>query len=169
MSCRSDETEDGAIVVDDWSIICGVDFCETFILRDPTQPKIANPDFDETLPVDECNQPEVYPLLDLSGYAGCMDIRNGTDRGSTLIHSIKSGGGGMTFNDPTTGMVKLFIDRSLTGAERASEDDPKAICDYAGGCAHFDLILDPQVPGEPNFRLFLGDIPIEEPRTNVQP
>jgi hypothetical protein len=147
---------------DKWQIETGLDFEECFLIRDPTQDKIPNPDFDPDLPVDENNPEEVYPPKDLNGYSGRMDIRNGTTQDSSLIHRIESPAGGMTFNDPAVGFVKLFIDGSITGAGSNDPENPTGIRDYANTCSHFDLILDSNQPGEPARRILLGDIPIIE-------
>lgn len=151
----------GTILITHWEIITGLDFCERFLLRDPTAAKIINPDFDPTQPTTPINSPEIFPPLDLNNYTGKMDIRTGDTRDSQLIHTIETGGGGMTMNDPSVGFVTNFIDGSLTGAE-------PGIADFADvGCRFFDLILFPNQAGKKDLRLFRGEIPIIEATTDV--
>ena len=149
------------IVISHWKIITGLDFCERFLLRDPTQPKIVNPDYDDTQPITPINSPEIFPPLDLNNYTVKMDIRTGDTRDSALIHTIETGGGGASVNDPDVGFVTMFIDGSLTGAEDTG------IADFAGRCTFFDLILMPNQPGKKDIRLFKGELPIIEATTNV--
>lgn len=167
MACNSDSLQSGKVIINNtWEIVTGLDFCEMFLIRDPTQDKIPNPDFDDTLPITDTNQPEVFPPLDLNGYTGKMDIRAGNTRDSQLIHTIETGGGGMTVNDPALGWVKLFIDGTVTGNETGDPDNP-GIGDFAGKCAFYDLILDPNQVGMPAKRIFKGSITITEATTNV--
>lgn len=160
MTCPDEEFRK-TIKNDRWEIVTGLQFCERFLLRDPTQAKITNPDFDPLLPVSTCNPETIFPPLDLNNYTGKMDIRGGNTRDSELIHTIETGGAGMTINDPDIGFVTLFIDGSITGAE-----DP-GIGDFAGQCAFYDLFLFPNQPGKKDIRLFEGAIKIIEATTNV--
>lgn len=161
MACNDSRDTGKTITYNNWEIVTGLDFSEMFLIRDPNGTKIPNPDFDPNEPVSELNPEEIYPPLDLNNYTGKMDIRAGNTRDSALIHTIETGGGGMTVNDPALGWVTLFIDGSVTGAE-----DP-GIGDYASKCAYYDLFLDPNQAGMKNRRIFKGKITITEATTSV--
>ncbi len=140
-----------------WGIITGQDFHEKFIVRDPTKPKIPNPDY-----VAGCcsGTPEfIYPPKDLTNVSGKMDIREKADSTSTLLKSLTIGNG-MTFGspDPLDGSVDLFIDSTETKAP--------PITSYKGKTVFFDLFLlfpDP----EDNIRLIFGTMPVIAAVTDV--
>ena len=75
---------------DNWSIVTGQDFREVIVVRDPTQPKIPNPDYSRC---DPNSQKEIYPEKDLTGYQVETDFRAAKDSSSSLVKSLSVGSG----------------------------------------------------------------------------
>lgn len=161
MSCCDGDTGGASQNFNSWEIITGLNFIEQILIRDATQAKITNPDYDPNQPITVNNQPEVYPPLDLNGYTAKMDIRAGNTRDSDLIISLSDANTGLRLNDPSLGFITIFIDGADTGAEETG------IGDYADKCVFFDLIIDPNVAGQKQRRILKGKITITESVTNV--
>ena len=128
---------------DNWAIRSGQDFREVIIVRDPTQPKINNPDYDSC---DPDSPKKIYPQKDLAGYNVRMDIREKSDSSSTIIHSFEVGNG-VTI---TGGAIEFFMDNSVT--------DSAPVTDYKGKTAHYDIFLIPPSPQD-NMCIVYGSIP----------
>jgi len=141
-----------------WCVITGEDFREKFFIKDPTLPKIDNPDFDPSMKEDSANQKTLFQAKDLTGYTAKMDIRQSANRSGAILASLETGLG-ITIGspDPTDGSVELFIDNLVTN------QDP--ILSAAGTEAFYDIFLIPAL-GD-NIRLFNGTIRIVESVTNV--
>ena len=136
-----------------WEIVTGQDFREVIIIRDPSQPKISNPDYTSC---GENGPREIYPPKDLTGWDVKMDIRVGPGSSSDLIKAL-SVGLGITLGG-VDGSIELFIDNTETAV------DP--ILENAGKRGYFDLFLIPPAPDD-NIRAIYGTIPIIEATTDV--
>lgn len=158
--CDSELVVNGTTIVLPLKIITGLDFCWRFQLRDPSQPKIDNPDFDDTLPVEGINTPTIYPPLDLNNYKMAMDIRAGNTADAPLIYRADTVIGNITVNDPALGWVKVFIGRADTG-------DENGIAKYAAKCATYSFIVDPNQPGVKNYELYAAPVEIKESNTDA--
>lgn len=145
-----------AVKYEGWSIVTGQDFHEKIVVRDPTQPKIKNPDYHSC---DPSSPEKIYPPKDLTGWQGKMDIRAEPDSSSPLLKSLENGDG-LTFGspDPTDGTIDLFIDNT--------ETKTTPISDYKGKRVYFDLFLIPTSPQD-NMRIIYGSIPIIGATTDV--
>ncbi len=134
-----------------WEIVTGQDFREVFILRDPTQPQIQNPDWTPCQPVEG---KKIYPPYDLTLFNGKLDLRSGPNVTDALIKSLATGGAGMTFGqpDPVDGSVELFIDNTETKIA--------PFIDYKGKNIYYDFWLIPTTPGDDNIRVLFGTIPV---------
>lgn len=150
------------IELNDWCIVAGKDFRKIFFLEDLTLPKIDNPDFDPDQPQRDDNPEFIFPPKDLTGWTGKMDIRTEDDFDSALIHSITTGGGGMTIGqpDPADGSVEVFIDNNVTKTD-------VEILANVGEAAFFDLCLIPPTGPEDLLTVFYGRIPIFKAVTDV--
>lgn len=152
------------IELNDWCIVAGKDFRKVFFLEDLTLPQIENPLYDTTKP--ECDQPNtprlIFPPKDLTGWTGKMDIREGEGFDTPLIHSIETGGLGMTIGsvDPANGDVELFIDNNVTKTKAE-------ILANVNKDTFFDLCLIPPTVGEDLLTVFYGSIPIFKAVTDV--
>lgn len=141
---------------DGWSIVTGQDFREKFIVRDPTQAKIANPDYNSCDP----NSPKkIYPPKDLTGWTVKMDIRAAADVSSALVKALVTGAG-ITLGSPTPtdGTVELFIDSLETKAAPFTT--------YKGKNVYFDLFLIPPNPAD-NVRIIYGSMMVIGAVTDV--
>ena len=141
---------------DGWVIVTGQDFREKIIVRDTTQDKITNPDWDKCEPE---SQQKIHPPKDLTGWTAKMDIRVSKSFESDLIKSLSSGLG-ITIGspDPVDGSLEIFIDNTET------KIDP--ILEYAGKSVYYDLFLIPPSPQD-NVRILYGTIFIEQATTDV--
>ena len=128
---------------DSWAIRTGQDFREVIVVRDPTQPKIKNPDYDKCDP----DSPQyIYPEKDLTGYGVVADIREKADSNSDLIHHFEVGNG-VTI---TGGAIEFFIDSTVT--------DASPIADNKGKSGYYDIFLIPPGPQD-NVCIVFGSIP----------
>jgi len=145
-----------AVRYDGWSIITGMDFREKLVIRDPTQEKISNPDYDKC---DPQSQQKIYPPKDLTDWDAKMDIRVGNGSNTGLVKSL-SVGSGITIGtpDPVDGTIELFIDNTETKSA--------PIIDSAGKSVYFDLFLIPPTPAD-NQRVIYGSIKIIQAVTDV--
>ena len=150
------------IELNDWCITAGKDFRKIFFLDDLTLPQIDNPNFDPNKPQREDNPKLIFPPKDLTGWTGKMDIREGDGFDSDLVHTIETGGGGMTIGqpDPADGSVEVFIDNNTTKTKAE-------ILAQVGKTPFFDLCLVPPTAGEDLLTVFYGRIPVFKAVTNV--
>jgi hypothetical protein len=141
-----------------WCIITGEDFRQKFFVKDPTLPKINNPNYDPAQKEDSENQSKIYQPKDLTGFSAKMDIRQGPSRSSPLLISLETGLG-ITIGSPNEadGSIELFIDNSVTNAE--------PFLSFADNEAYYDIFITPPV-GD-NTRLFVGSIKVEGSVTDV--
>jgi len=142
---------------DGWCIVTGQDFRQIFFVKDPTLPKIPNPDYDPDYPQSDNNRKEIYQPKDLTGYAAKMDVRAGEDRASDLLVSLETGSGITIIG--VEGSVEVFIDNNVTNS------DP--ILSAADTEAFYDIFLIPPVVTDDVQRIFGGEIKIKGSTTNV--
>lgn len=149
-----------AIEFNGWCIVTGQDFREIISVKDPSLPKIPNPEFDPECEEDPIKNPkELFQPKDLTGFSSKMDIR--TKEGhqlGTLIIALATGGNGIIIGspNPTDGIVEIFIDNLVTKISPISENL---------GDQFYDLFLIPSL-GD-NQRISFGKIKIVDATTDV--
>lgn len=144
-----------------WCIVIGQDFRQKFVVKDPSLPKVDNPDYDSDYPEDPITNPkQIFQPKDLTGYSAKMTIRQQNNLTSDELITLEVGSG-ITLGSPTPtdGTVELFIDSTVT-------DD----AEFTGnvGDNYYDFWLIPADP-EDNQRLLFGIIEVVEPVTDVTP
>lgn len=145
-----------AIEFNKWCIVTGEDFREFFFVKDPTLPKIPNPDYDPTKENKAGNRPDMFQAKDLTGITGKMQIRDSESRDGNLVADLETGSG-LTFTN-ATGAVEIFIDNTVT--------NNSTFLALVGEKVYFDFFLIPPNP-EDNLRTIYGSMKVEGTITDV--
>lgn len=139
-----------------WQFVIGQNFNEFIILRDPSKPKIINPDWTKCQPIAGR---DIYPPFDLTGHTGRMDIRAEPSHTSQLLKTLSTGLG-ITFGspNPVDGSVGFYIDDS--------EIKAAPFTDFIGKKVYYDFFLINPAGNDPR-KIIYGSIPVLDSVTNV--